>query len=61
MKRCIDCGKRNEREGHQDCQYPGLRLAAKRGPSRVGRERQASREEQHGRYLDCGPGAWDDR
>jgi hypothetical protein len=21
----------------------------------------ASREEQHGRYLDCGPGAWDDR
>lgn len=23
--------------------------------------RVASREEQHGRYLDCGPGAWDDR
>ena len=21
----------------------------------------ASREEQHGRYLDCGPAAWDDR
>lgn len=21
----------------------------------------ASREEQHGRYLDCGPQAWDDR
>lgn len=23
--------------------------------------RVASREEQHGRYLDCGPQAWDDR
>lgn len=21
----------------------------------------ASREEQHGRYIDCGPGMWDDR
>ncbi len=21
----------------------------------------ASKEEEHGRYLDCGPGAWDDR
>jgi hypothetical protein len=24
-------------------------------------ERHASREEQHARYIDCGPGAWDDR
>ena len=24
-------------------------------------ERTASREEQYGRYLDCGPLAWDDR
>jgi len=24
-------------------------------------DRVASREEQHGRYLDCGPQAWDDR
>jgi len=23
--------------------------------------KHASREEQHGRYLDCGPQAWDDR
>jgi hypothetical protein len=23
--------------------------------------RQASREEQHARYIDCGPQAWDDR
>lgn len=23
--------------------------------------KQASREEQHARYIDCGPGAWDDR
>ncbi len=27
----------------------------------VQRKRVASREEQHARYLDCGPGAWDDR
>ena len=26
-----------------------------------GGECRASREEQHGRYLDCGPQAWDDR
>jgi len=24
-------------------------------------ERKASRDEQHSRYLDCGPAAWDDR
>ena len=24
-------------------------------------EKQASREEQHARYIDCGPGAWDDK
>jgi hypothetical protein len=23
--------------------------------------RYASREEQHARYIDCGPAAWDDR
>lgn len=27
----------------------------------VARERVASREEQHSRYLDCGPQAWDDK
>lgn len=31
-------------------------------PKRPRRPRRvASREEQHGRYIDCGPGAWDDR
>jgi len=35
-----------------------LEIAA-RG-ARVGR-RVADRETQHGRYLDCGPQAWDDR
>lgn len=25
------------------------------------RRKYASREEQHGRYIDCGPAAWDDR
>jgi hypothetical protein len=24
-------------------------------------EKKASREEQHARYIDCGPQAWDDR
>ncbi len=28
---------------------------------RVRRSRVASREEQYGRYIDCGPAAWDDR
>lgn len=42
------------------------RVAAERAArpakgKRVRRERHASREEQHGRYLDCGPAAWDDR
>ena len=30
-------------------------------PVRRFRERHASREEQHARYLDCGPQNWDDR
>ena len=30
-------------------------------PEREPKRRVASREEQHGRYLDCGPAAWDDR
>jgi len=24
-------------------------------------ERHATRDEQHARYIDCGPAAWDDR
>lgn len=26
-----------------------------------GLRRNASKAEQHARYIDCGPGAWDDR
>ena len=33
----------------------------RKAPKRRRVVREASREEQHGRYLDCGPGAWDDR
>lgn len=33
-------------------------LAKRKGKLRRG---YASRAEQHARYLDCGPGAWDDR
>jgi len=31
------------------------------GPLKRTRSRKASCEEQYGRYLDCGPGNWDDR
>lgn len=30
-------------------------------PRKRSRERIASREEQHARYIDCGPQAWDDQ
>lgn len=33
----------------------------RRRSRRIPKERTASREEQYGRYLDCGPAAWDDR
>lgn len=32
-----------------------------RGRKRADRPKVASREEQHARYLDCGPQNWDDR
>ena len=35
--------------------------AIKRPTRTRNRERKASREEQHARYIDCGPAAWDDR
>ena len=49
-----------------------LALTHLQGPERVREMRRvaraanpkrrfASRDEQHARYLDCGPGAWDDR
>jgi len=38
-----------------------LKLAVRARKPRAVRERIASREEQHGRYLDSGPQAWDDR
>lgn len=38
---------------------PALKPTFKR--TRVVRERYASREEQHARYIDCGPSNWDDR
>lgn len=36
-------------------------LAAKMPKRHRRRNLYASREEQHARYIDCGPGAWDDR
>jgi hypothetical protein len=42
---------------------PGHKSKAKRGllTKKPVSERKASRSEQHARYLDCGPGNWDDR
>lgn len=36
-------------------------VAICRGPRISVNPRHASRDEQRGRYIDCGPGAWDDR
>lgn len=46
-----------------DALYDGFAwtsLAPGERPKRT-RSGKASREEQHGRYLDCGPSNWDDR
>lgn len=42
----------------RDCGMDQL-IKVARAPRR--RKNVASREEQHARYLDCGPSAWDDR
>jgi len=39
------------------CSNPVMSKSVKRRLKAQG----ASREEQHARYIDCGPGAWDDR
>ena len=53
---CRRCQKERDRRQRQS-------LANRPPPrrQRARRERVASREEQHTRYIDCGPQAWDDR
>ena len=59
---CPRCGReRARRQAQADRDATARVMARMRRPSARRRERVASLEEQHGRYLDAGPGAWDDR
>lgn len=61
----------HEQDGQRfACSDPNCRMPFRaEGPAlmqpvptkRTRRTASASREEQHQRYLDCGPAAWDDR
>lgn len=54
-QRCTrEAGRRAAQAASDPRRVPKLRRTA---PA----SRGASRAEQHGRYVDCGPGAWDDR
>lgn len=51
---------------HVNCEHGSSLLsteqaAQKKRITRKYKERYASRAEQHARYIDCGPSAWDDR
>ena len=52
-KRCIKETARRAVQSAADPRNKPQRRAAPR--------RHASKEEQYGRYLDCGPSAWDDK
>lgn len=48
---------------HVGCEHGDSKLTSElpRLTAQPRRGRHASRAEQHARYIDCGPGAWDDR
>ncbi len=52
---CFRCKGIRHNPHHPQLPKRGLRAKAPR------KERIASREEQHARYIDCGPANWDDR
>lgn len=54
---CTRCVKERTRRAAQSAANAQPKPVRYRAP----RERVASREEQHARYIDCGPQAWDDR
>jgi hypothetical protein len=59
---CARCVKERARRAAQSASTTAryeLGIDHLRKPKR--RQRVATREEQHARYIDCGPGAWDDR
>jgi len=59
---CTRCSnERARREREAEAYRAAHPEAPARGRKRPATPRNASRAEQHARYLDCGPGAWDDR
>jgi RecJ-like exonuclease len=62
---CPTCEGRGEVSEHYECPClsgrPDLCPQHQEEARDSAGDRKASREEQHGRYLDCGPQAWDDR
>jgi len=55
---CKHCAREQTRRAAQSAVDPRNTIKPKR---QAARRRHASKEEQYGRYLDCGPDAWDDR
>lgn len=55
--RCVkEFGRRARQSAREDAQ---ANRAIMRGRARA--ERYAPRSEQYARYIDCGPGGWDDQ
>lgn len=54
---CMRCTRERARRAAQSAAALDKQLPKQRRT----RERVASRAEQHARYIDCGPAAWDDR
>lgn len=48
------------RQGKRQLSADEIRAAQRHTRAMARNEKRASREEQHARYLDCGPLAWDD-
>ena len=57
--KCSACGKIVRKDHGQLVAHACAPVRKAR--QRTSRERIADRETQYGRYLDCGPAAWDDR
>jgi hypothetical protein len=59
---CTTCGNPTSKQYARVHGGQCKRCAQPDAPVRDSRgERIASAEEQHARYIDCGPAAWDDR
>ena len=58
---CKRCAKEKARRAAQSAKDPRTARKMKLFIRVRKNSRHASKDEQHGRYLDAGPGAWDDR